>query len=144
MAWSSICHSPYPNPSIGGKDKLAGIALPRGNYTLFFTILHVHTPARILAPNPTKQVLKYMNDDLQRATKLVLELFCQGQQYQLLSERQQRHLKAPFSDFYKEKLYIDCYHFLQQCKDYFNTAKATIKNCTPFAALFFRKSMSVW
>ena len=44
---------------------------------------------------------------------------------------------------YYSKLYIDCYHFCQQCKGHFETAGATGNNRTPFVASFFRGNISV-
>ena len=107
-------------------------------------MLDVYTLASILAPNPVKQVFKYTNNDLQRATKLGLKPFRQGQeQAQLLLDLRKRSLKTRFLDLFKRKLHMDCYHFLRQCENHFNTAKAIGKNCTPFAALFFCKSISI-
>ena len=37
---------------------------------------------------------------------------------------------------------MECYHFCQQCEDYFATAGATGLNRTPFAASFLRDRMS--
>lgn len=42
------------------------------------------------------------------------------------------------ANLYYGNLYIDCYWFCQQCKDYFDTAEANGANCILFAALFFR------
>ena len=44
---------------------------------------------------------------------------------------------------YYVKLYIDCYHFYQRCKDYFETARATKANRNLFAAFFFRGNISL-
>ena len=38
---------------------------------------------------------------------------------------------------------MDCYHFCQQCDDYFKTSGATEMNCTPFAALFLRGTINL-
>ena len=45
-------------------------------------------------------------------------------------------LKAKIPDVYFEKLHIDCYHFCQQYKNYFETADATGSYRTPFLTLF--------
>lgn len=37
-------------------------------------------------------------------------------------------LKARFLNLYYEKMYIDCYHFSQQYKDYFDIAGTTGSN----------------
>ena len=44
---------------------------------------------------------------------------------------------------YYGKLYMDCYHFCQQCEDHFETAGATGFNQTPFVAFFLRGNISV-
>ena len=44
---------------------------------------------------------------------------------------------------YDAKLHTDCYHFYQQCKDYFETTGAIGTNQTPFAVSFLRKNISV-
>ena len=38
---------------------------------------------------------------------------------------------------------MECYHFYQQCEDYFETSSATGTNRTPFAASFLRGSISL-
>ena len=38
---------------------------------------------------------------------------------------------------------MDCYHFCQQCKDYFETSGATKMNCILFAAIFLRDIISL-
>ena len=58
------------------------------------------------------------------------------------AEREQS-FKAKVPKVYYGKLYMDCYHFCQQCKDHFETAKATGTNRTPFATSFFCGSISV-
>ena len=58
-------------------------------------------------------------------------------------ERRERPLKARTLETYSEKSYIDCYHFCQQCEDYFKISGATKMNRTPFAATFFRGSISL-
>ena len=44
---------------------------------------------------------------------------------------------------YYDKLYMDFYHFCQQCKNHFETAGPTGFNRTPFAAFFLRGNISV-
>ena len=144
MAWSSACCSFYQNLLVGGKDKIVGAAPTKSDNTLISAISFVCTPAPVLAPNLAEQVFKYTNDDLQKATKLALELFYQRQQHQPLLKPQKRPLKAWFSDFCKGKLQMNCYHFLQQYEDYFDITGAIDKNCTSFATLFFHKSINIW
>ena len=38
---------------------------------------------------------------------------------------------------------MDCYHFCQQCENYFETSGATGMNRTPFAATFLRGAISL-
>ena len=58
------------------------------------------------------------------------------------AEREQS-LKAKVPEVYYGKSHMDCYHFCQQCKDHFETARATGTNRTLFAASFFRGSISI-
>ena len=51
-------------------------------------------------------------------------------------EPKEKPLKVHFLDLYFGKLYLDCYRFCQQCKDYFDTSRVNRDNCTPFAAFF--------
>ena len=82
MAWSSAHCSPYQNSPFGGKDNFAGAAPSKGNdtHTPTSAMLPAYNPTPVLAPNLVKQVFKYTNNDLQRATKLALKSFRQGQQ----------------------------------------------------------------
>ena len=58
-------------------------------------------------------------------------------------EPQERPLKAKTSETYSKKSHIDCYHFCQQCEDYFETSGATKINRISFATIFFRGSISL-
>ena len=58
------------------------------------------------------------------------------------AERKQS-LKAKVPEIYYGKLHIDCYHFCQRCENYFETARATGTNWTPFATFFFWGNISV-
>ena len=49
-------------------------------------------------------------------------------QAQALVEPQQRSLKARTSKTYSGKSHMGCYHFCQQCEDYFKTSGATEMN----------------
>lgn len=57
-------------------------------------------------------------------------------------EPRETPLKAWFSDLYTGKSHIDCYHFIQQCEDHFETARATGTNRTSFAATFLSEKIS--
>ena len=76
--------------------------------------------------------------DLQKATKLALESFLQGQAHAQGSEPQEKPLKACFPDPYWGNSHQDCYRFCQQCKDHFKTAGAIGSNRIPFAASFLQ------
>ena len=85
-----------------------------------------------------------MDKDLQKATKLALELFVKGQEYgqlQASSVLRKQPLKARFPDLYYRNSHLDCYRFCQQCKDHFETAGANGPNRVPFAASFLRGAM---
>ena len=58
-------------------------------------------------------------------------------------EERKQTLKAKVPEVYYGKSYIDCYHFCQQCEDYFETAETTGFNWTPFAASFPRGNISM-
>ena len=64
-------------------------------------------------------------------------------QAQALAEPRERPLKARTPETYSGKSHMDCYHFCQQCEDYFETSGATGMNRTPFAATFLRGAISL-
>ena len=64
-------------------------------------------------------------------------------QAQVLAEPQEQLLKAQTLEIYWGKSHMECYHFCQQCEDHFKTSGITGINCTPFAALFLRGSISI-
>ena len=59
------------------------------------------------------------------------------------TEPRERPLKARTPETYSGKSHMDCYHFCQQCEDYFETSGATGMNRTPFAATFLRGAISL-
>ena len=61
---------------------------------------------------------------------------------QPLAERE-RSFKAKVPKMYYGKSHMDCYHFCQQCKDYFETIEATRINRTLFVASFLYGSISM-
>ena len=99
-------------------------------------------PAQALAPAPASvsgPLGRYMDEDLQRATKLALQLFVKGQEHgQTNSAPRDRALKAQNPDLYYRSLHIECYYFCRQCEDYFDTAGAKSHKRVPFAASFLR------
>ena len=72
------------NSPLGGEEELVGGppgAPTEGSNTLTLspTIFRAQTPADALAPTPASLRGTYTNVDLQRASKLALESFIQGQ-----------------------------------------------------------------
>ena len=53
-------------------------------------------------------------------------------------------LKAKVPDVYYGKSHMDCYHFCQQCKNYFETVEAIGANRTLFTAFFLYGNISVY
>ena len=76
VAWSSAYHTFLQNFLFGGENKLIGAAPTKGNDTPMATMSYVYTIASVFVSNLVEQVFKYTNNDLQRAIKFVLELFC--------------------------------------------------------------------
>ena len=60
-----------------------------------------------------------------------------------LSAECERFLKVKVPEVYYGKSHMDCYHFCQLCKDHFETAEATERNRTLFAASFLCGNISV-
>ena len=54
-----------------------------------------------------------------------------------------RPLKARTLETYFGKSHMDCYHFCQQCEDYFETLGATGMNRISFTATFLRGAISL-
>ena len=120
---SSISLSPGPNPSRHPTLGPAAVPAPAP--------APVHSPA--LASVAT-------NDLFKQFMKAYLEMN-QGPR-QPPAERE-RSFKAKILEVYYGKLHIECYHFCQQCEDYFETAGATKTNWTPFAASFLCGNISL-
>ena len=89
--------------------------------------------ASIPAPMKPTLALKYSKADLMRILKIFSKTKAQEPKAEVPHERP---LKAKILDIYFRKSYMDCYHFCQQCKDYFKTTGATGSNRTSFMALF--------
>ena len=58
------------------------------------------------------------------------------------AEPQEQLLKIKSLETYSKKSHMDCYHFCQQCEDYFEISSTIGINRTLFAALFFRSTIS--
>ena len=143
MAGSRICRSPRRNSPSGGKDEFARglLRVPnKGSNTPIPSppVSRAQTPADALAPTPAPLRGTYTNMNLQRATKLALKSFVQGQAHAQGSDPQEKSLKARFLNLYLGNSHQDCYRFCQQCKDYFETAGAKSSNCISFVASFLQ------
>ena len=99
----------------------------------------VSAPIPALIPTPAS-VLAAINDLFKQFMKAYLEL---NQRPRQPPAECKQPLKAKVPELYYGKLHIDCYHFCQQCKDYFESVGATGANRTPFTAFFLYESISV-
>ena len=63
-------------------------------------------------------------------------------QDQALAKPRERLLKAKTSNIYSRKSHMDCYHFCQQCNDYFKTSGTTGINHILFTATFLCGTIS--
>ena len=64
-------------------------------------------------------------------------------QTQALTEPAERPLKAKTPETCAGKFHMDCYHFCQQCEDYFEITGATGMNRTFFTGNFLRGPISL-
>ena len=97
--------SPCRNPPPGGEDELTGGPLGApiegsNTPTPFPPVSWAQTPADTPAPTSAPPRGTYTNKDLQRATKLALESFVQGQVHAQGSKPREKPLKARFPDLY--------------------------------------------
>ena len=107
------------------------------------TVSCILTPALVFA-SISGPPGKYTDKDLQRATKLALELFVKGQEHGQLQTNSafcKQPLKAWFSNLYYGNSYLDCYHFCYQCKNHFKTTGANKLNQIFFATLFLYRAI---
>ena len=95
--------------------------------------------ALIPAPVPTLSLLS-SNKLFKQFMRAYLEL---NQGLRQPPAERERSFKAKVSEMYYDKSHINCYHFCQQCKDYFETVGATGTNWTLFAAFFLYGNISV-
>lgn len=94
----------------------------------------------VLTPNiliPALVPAQYTKKNLQKITKLYINLFLQIQASCLELGALESLPKVLFSNFYYGKSHMECYYFYQQYKDYFTIAIATRPNQLPFATFFF-------
>lgn len=111
----------YCNPTPVGEDELAKDVFIKDNNTLILspTIFWAQTSALIQVPAPSQNSAlilgplgMFTNVDLQRATKLALKLFVNGQEYgKANSASWDRAFKARNSDLYYDSSNIECYYF---------------------------------
>lgn len=88
-----------------------------------------------LGPNPTVfWVLKYTEDNFQRILKTVLE--SRTPVPKNFDEPRKKPLKARAPDVYRSKSHIDCYNFIEQCKDHFVMFEPRDLNQVFFAATY--------
>ena len=153
MAGPRSRRSPRRNPPPGGEDELAGGppgAPTKGSNTPTPSPPVSRAQTSTNAPTPTAAPPRgiYTNADLQKATKLALNSFIQGQTHAQGSastaqdKASDRPLKARNLDLYYGSLHMECYHFCRQCKDYFETAGAKSHKCVFFAASFLRERIN--
>ena len=72
-----------------------------------------------------------------------MKVFMETTQARDQLEPRECSFKARTPETYSGKSHIDCYHFCQQCKDYFETSGTTGMNRTFFAATFFCGAISL-
>ena len=136
------------NSPPAGKDELVEEAPSEGNGTPTSTPAASRAPTPALAPaSAPGPPGKYTDEDLQRASKLALESFVQGQEHRQLQANStlcDRPPKAKNPDFYYGHSHIECYYFCRQCEDHFDTAGATGPKRVPFAASFLRDRVNFW
>ena len=129
----TIQRSPCVNPPVNPlkQDELAGARSNAGSNEAP-TLLKALTPPLVLPPSEnlfTKFIKVFMKTMQTQA--------------QVLAELRKRSLKARTTKTYWGKSHMDCYHFCQQYKAYFEISGTTGANCTPFAASFLRGSFSL-
>ena len=149
---SRPCRSPCRNPpstdlveddfardsgSVGGSHSgstspaLSCNSTPGPNQVL--ALIPAPTPAPAPSPAPTNELFK-------KFIKAYLE---SNQRPRKPPEERKRTFKAKIPEVYYSKLYMDCYHFCQQCKDHFETTGATGFNRTPLATIFICGNINV-
>ena len=135
-AWRSPCVNPPANLT-GEQDELAGQGPVWGfNAESDEASTEAPTPPEAptlpLVPSSTKDLF----------TKF-MKLFIEMTQVQVLAEPRERPLKIRSPETYFGKSHMDCYHFCQQCEDYFETSGATGINRTLFVASFLCSTISL-
>ena len=140
---SCACRSPRVNTPIDPAtelDELAGAQGPtrRSNAGSNEAPTEAFTPPEASTPPFIPLISK---DLFTKFMKMFIEIT--HAQAQALTEPQERPLKARTPETYSGKSHMDCYHFCQQCENYFEISGATGMNCIPFAATFLRNAISL-
>ena len=127
-----------PGP-VGGPHSGSTSPAPSRNPSPGPELVSALIPAPVPTPVPAPAPLS--SDEL---FKQFMRAYLESNQRlrQLLAEHKQS-LKTKVPEMYYGKLHMDCYHFCQQRKDYFETAGATGTNRTLFAAFFLCGNNSV-
>lgn len=149
MAKTHLRYCFYYNLLLNGKNKLAENALKafiKSNSiaTLTLIIFYVFTYALDQALILSLPEI-YINTNLQKTSKLALELFIKGQKYGKLQPSTTSYncsFKVKNSDLYYENSHIEYYYFCWQYKYYFDIANVIGPKCVSFAALFFCKKIN--
>ena len=138
---SCACRSPCVNSPVnpaGELNELAGTQGParKSNAGSDEALTKASIPPEALTlplvPSPAEDLF----------TKF-MKVFMETTQAQALAEPQECPLKARILETYWGKSHMKCYHFCQQCEDYFETSGTIETNRIPFAASFFRGSISL-
>ena len=123
-----------PANLIGEQDKLTGVQGPAKRFNIGSnkapTLFEAPIPPLVLSP--AKDIF----------TKFI-KVFIETMQAQALAKLQKYSLKSRAPEAYWGKSSMECYHFCQQCEDYFKTSGATGMNRTLFAASYLRGSISL-
>ena len=123
-----------PGP-IGGPYSNSTSPAPSRNPTPGPKLIPALIPAPVPAPAPLSS-----NELFKQFMRAYLEL---NQGLIQPSAERKRSLKAKVPEVYYGKSHMDCYHFCQQCENYFETDGATGNNRTPFAASFLCGNISI-
>ena len=129
----SLYVNPPANPT-GEQNKLAGAQslAKKSDINSDKALIPSETPTLSLVSPPAEDLF----------TKF-MKVFVETTQVQALAKPQEPPLKAKTLKTYGGKFHMECYHFCQQCEDYFKISSAIGTNCTLFVALFLNGSISL-
>ena len=132
------CINTSVNPA-GELDELAGAqsSAKRSNAGSDEASTEAPTPSEASTP----PLIPSLEDLFTKFMKVFMETT--QAQVQALTEPQECPLKARTPETYFGKSHMDCYHFCQQCENYFKISGATEINRIPFAATFLRDPISL-